>query len=184
MNEFQNVQNNKLKRKLKNRHIQFIALGSAVGTGLFLGASSTIFSTGPSVILGYLLAGLLVFFIMRQLGEMATNEPMAGSSSYFATNYVNKFLGFLAGWNYWVEYVLVGMAELTAVAAYMQYWFPHLATWKTALLFFILVNAVNLTTVKAYGEAEFWFSSIKIIAICAMILTGSYILFFDPSLVP
>jgi L-asparagine transporter-like permease len=184
MNKTQNVDNNKLKRKLKNRHIQFIALGSAVGTGLFLGASSTIFSTGPSVILGYLLAGLLVFFIMRQLGEMATNEPIVGSSSYFATTYVNNFLGFLAGWNYWVEYVLVGMAELIAVAAYMQYWLPNLATWQTSLIFFLLINAINLTTVKAYGEIEFWFSSIKIFAICAMILTGSYILFFDPSLVP
>ncbi|MDR1418688.1 MAG: amino acid permease [Endomicrobium sp.] len=184
MKEIQNTQNNKLKRKLKNRHIQFIALGSAVGTGLFLGASSTIFSTGPSVLLGYLVAGLLVFFIMRQLGEMVTNEPMAGSSSYFANVYVSNFLGFLAGWNYWVEYVLVGMAELIAVAAYMQYWFPNLATWQTSLFFFLLINAINLATVKAYGEIEFWFSSIKIIAICAMILTGSYILFFNPSLVP
>ncbi|MDR1243941.1 MAG: amino acid permease [Endomicrobium sp.] len=184
MNETQNLQNTKLKRKLKNRHIQFIALGSAVGTGLFLGASSTIFSTGPSVILGYLLGGLLVFFIMRQLGEMATNEPMAGSSSYFATTYVGNFLGFLAGWNYWVEYVLVGIAELIAVAAYAQYWFPNIATWKTSLVFFILINAINLATVKAYGEIEFWFSSIKVFTICAMILAGSYLLFFNPSLVP
>ncbi|MDR0724276.1 MAG: amino acid permease [Endomicrobium sp.] len=184
MKETQNIKNNKLNRKLKNRHIQFIALGSAIGTGLFLGAGSTIFSTGPSVILGYLIAGLLVFFVMRQLGEMVTNEPMAGSSSYFANVYVSNFLGFLAGWNYWVEYVLVGMAELIAVAAYMQYWFPNLATWQTSLFFFLLINAINLATVKAYGEIEFWFSSIKIIAICAMILTGSYILFFNPSLVP
>jgi L-asparagine transporter-like permease len=183
MKEVQNIENNKLKRKLKNRHIQFIALGSAVGTGLFLGTSSTIFSTGPSVILGYLLAGILVFFVMRQLGEMATNEPMAGSSSYFANVYISNFLGFLAGWNYWIEYVLVGMAELIAVAAYMQYWFPNIATWQTSLIFFVLINIVNLATVKAYGEIEFLFSSIKIIAICAMILAGSYILFFNPSLV-
>ncbi|MDR0723924.1 MAG: amino acid permease [Endomicrobium sp.] len=173
-----------LKRNLKNRHIQFISLGGAVGTGLFLGVGGAIFAAGPSVILGYLISGIIIFLIMRQLGEMNTQDPSAGSSSYFAYKYWGDFPGFLAGWNYWALQVLVGIAELTAVAAYTQYWFAHLATWKTALLFFILVNAVNLTTVKAYGEVEFWFSSIKIIAICAMILTGSYILFFNPSLVP
>jgi L-asparagine transporter-like permease len=173
-----------LKRKLKNRHIQFIALGSAVGTGLFLGSASAIFSTGPSVILAYLLAGFLVFLVMRQLGEMSTQEPVAGSSSYFADKYWSRFAGFLAGWNYWADYVLVGIAELIAVAGYMQYWFPGIAVWKTALFFFLLVNAVNLLTVKAYGEVEFWFSSIKIITICAMIVVGGYILFFNSGLIP
>ncbi|MDR1418686.1 MAG: amino acid permease [Endomicrobium sp.] len=173
-----------LKRKLQNRHIQFIALGGSVGTGLFLGAGSAIFAAGPSVLLGYLISGLIIFLIMRQLGEMNTQDPSAGSSSYFAYKYWGDFPGFLAGWNYWIEYVLAGITELTAVAAYTQYWFPDIAAWKIALFFFMLINGINLTTVKAYGEVEFWFSSIKIIAICAMILTGSYILFFNPSLVP
>jgi L-asparagine transporter-like permease len=177
-------ENGGLKRKLKNRHIQFIALGSSVGTGLFLGSASAIFSTGPSVILAYLLAGFLVFLVMRQLGEMITQESAAGSSSYFADKYWSRFAGFLAGWNYWADYVLVGIAELIAVAGYMQYWFPGIAVWKTALLFFLLVNAVNLLTVKAYGEVEFWFSSIKIITVCAMILVGGYILFFNSGLIP
>jgi L-asparagine transporter-like permease len=176
-------QTSSLKRKLKNRHIQFIALGSAIGTGLFLGASAAIFSTGPSIILGYLLTGFLVFLIMRQLGEMITNESAAGSSSYFAYKYWGDFPGFLAGWNYWVEYVLVGIAELIATAAYVQYWFPNLEAWQISLFFFILVNFVNLMTVKAYGEIEFWFSSVKIFAVCAMILTGLYILIFNPDLV-
>ena len=176
-------QESSLNRKLKNRHIQFIALGGAVGTGLFLGASNTIFLTGTSTVFGYLLTGFICFLIMRQLGEMSTNEPSAGSSSYFAYTYWGKFPGFLAGWNYWVEYVLVGIVELTAMAAYMQQWFPNLATWKSALFFFTLINIINLTTVKAYGEIEFWFSSIKITALCAMILTGGYILFFDPNLI-
>ncbi|MDR2351522.1 MAG: amino acid permease [Endomicrobium sp.] len=178
------IQESSLKRNLTNRHIQFIALGSAVGTGLFLGSASAIFSTGPSVILAYLLAGFLVFLIMRQLGEMITQEPATGSSSYFAEKYWSRFAGFLAGWNYWADYVLVGIAELIAVAAYMQYWFPEIAVWKTALFFFLLVNAVNLLTVKAYGEVEFWFSSIKIFAVCAMILAGGYILFFNSGLIP
>ena len=113
---------------------------------------------------------------MRQLGEMETEEPMTGSFSYFAYKYWGKFPGFLSGWNYLIQYVLVGIAELTAVAAYAQYWFPTLATWKTALLFFILINAINLTAVKAYAEIEFWFSIIKVTAICAMILAGGGLL--------
>jgi L-asparagine transporter-like permease len=177
-------QESTLKRKLKSRHIQFIALGGSIGTGLFLGAGSAIFAAGPSVLLGYLISGATIFLIMRQLGEMDTEEPMASSFSYFAYKYWGKFSGFLAGWNYWILYVLIGITELTATAAYAQYWFPHIATWKTALFFFALINVVNLITVKAYGEIEFGFSIIKIIAICAMILTGSYILFFNPSLVP
>lgn len=176
-------QESNLKRKLTNRHIQFIAIGGAVGTGLFLGTGSTISVAGPAVILGYLIAGLSIFLIMRQLGEMETEEPMTGSFSYFAYKYWGKFPGFLSGWNYWIQYVLVGIAELTAVAAYVQYWFPTLATWKTALFFFMLINAINLTAVKAYAEIEFWFSIIKVTAICAMILVGGYILIVNTSLV-
>ncbi|MDR3256104.1 MAG: amino acid permease [Endomicrobium sp.] len=177
------MQESHLKRKLQNRHIQLIALGGAVGTGLFLGAGNTVFVAGPSVILGYLIAGMIIFLIMRQLGEMNTQDPAAGSSSYFAYKYWGKFPGFLAGWNYWIEYILVGIAELTAVTAYMQYWFPGLSTWKTALFFFVVINIINLVTVKAYGEIEFWGSSVKVFVICTMILTGGYILIFDPNLV-
>jgi L-asparagine transporter-like permease len=177
------IGNTNLKRNLTNRHIQFIALGGAVGTGLFLGAGSAISTAGPSVILGYLIAGFIIFLIMRQIGEMNTQDPSAGSSSYFAYKYLGNFSGFLAGWNCLILQVLVGITELTAVAAYTQYWFANIATWKTALFFFVLINIVNLLTVKAYGEVEFWFSSIKVFAICAMILAGGYILFFDPNLV-
>ncbi|MDR3195502.1 MAG: amino acid permease [Endomicrobium sp.] len=176
-------QESSLKRNLSNRHIQFIALGGAIGTGLFLGAGSAIFAAGPAVLLGYLISGIMAFFIMRQLGEMDTEEPMAGSFSYFAYKYWGDFPGFLAGWNYWILYVMIGIVELTAVAAYAQYWFPGLDTWKTALFFFTLISAVNVATVKIYGEMEFAFSIVKITAICAMILAGGYILFFDPSLV-
>jgi L-asparagine transporter-like permease len=179
----QQSEKSKLKRNLTNRHIQFIALGGAVGTGLFLGAGRAIFVAGPAVLLGYLVAGIIVFLIMRQLGEMNTQDPSAGSSSYFAYKYWSAFPGFLAGWNCWFEYALAGITELTAVAAYTQYWLPNIPTWKTASFFFILVNVINLLTVKAFGEVEFWFSSIKVFAICAMILAGGYILLFDPSLV-
>ncbi|MDR3071024.1 MAG: amino acid permease [Endomicrobium sp.] len=179
----QQPQEGNLKRNLKNRHIQFIALGGTIGTGLFLGTGSAIFLAGPSVLLGYLVTGLAIFLIMRQLGEMNTEEPTAGSFSYFAYKYCGDFPGFLAGWNYWIQYVLVAIAELTAVAAYTQYWFPTLATWKAALFFFIIINSVNLAVVKIYGEVEFWFSAIKIAAMCAMILTGGYVLWLNPNLI-
>ncbi|MDR3177891.1 MAG: amino acid permease [Campylobacteraceae bacterium] len=174
----------KLHRALKNRHIQLIALGGAVGTGLFLGTGPAISSAGPSVLVGYAFVGFLAFLIMRQLGEMMTEEPSAGSFSYFAYKYWGDFAGFLAGWNYWILYVMVSISELTAVAAYMQFWFPELPTWISALIFFIAINVINFSTVRVFGEVEFWFSIIKISAIIAMILFGLYILFLNTSLVP
>lgn len=165
-----------LQRGLKNRHIQLIALGGAIGTGLFLGIAQTIQSAGPSVLLGYALAGTIAFFIMRQLGEMVVEEPVAGTFSYFANRYWGEFAGFMSGWNYWVLYILVGMAELSAIGIYMQYWWPELPTWISALIFFIAINAINLTNVKMFGELEFWFSIIKVVAIIGMIAFGGYLL--------
>ncbi|MDR0217810.1 MAG: amino acid permease [Enterobacteriaceae bacterium] len=165
-----------LKRGLKNRHIQLIALGGSVGTGLFLGIAQTIKMAGPSVLLGYAIAGVIAFLIMRQLGEMVVEEPVAGSFSHFAYKYWGGFAGFLSGWNYWAMFVLVGMAELTAVGVYIQYWWPDIPTWVSAAVFFVLINAVNLVNVRMYGEAEFWFSMIKVSAIIGMIGYGSYLL--------
>ena len=165
-----------LKRGLKNRHIQLIALGGAIGTGLFLGIAQTIKMAGPSVILGYAIGGFIAFLIMRQLGEMVVEEPVAGSFSHFAYKYWGNFAGFASGWNYWVLYVLVAMAELSAVGIYMHYWWPDLPTWISAAVFFILINAINLANVKIYGEMEFWFAIIKVAAIIAMILFGGWLL--------
>ncbi|TWI45539.1 aromatic amino acid transport protein AroP [Pseudomonas duriflava] len=165
-----------LHRGLKNRHIQLIALGGSIGTGLFLGIAQTINMAGPSVILGYVIAGAIAFLIMRQLGEMVVEEPVAGTFSHFANRYWSPFAGFMSGWNYWVLYVLVGMAELTAVGLYVQYWWPDIPTWASTAVFFVLVNIVNLSHVKLYGEFEFWFALIKIIAIISMILFGSWLL--------
>src|SRR5690606_2211764 len=165
-----------LTRGLKNRHIQLIALGGAIGTGLFLGSAGVMQSAGPSMILGYAIGGFIAFLIMRQLGEMIVQEPVAGSFSHFAHKYWGSFAGFLSGWNYWVLYVLVGMAELTAVGKYVQYWYPDIPTWATALAFFALINLINLANVKAFGEAEFWFAIIKVGAIVGMIVLGLYLL--------
>jgi L-asparagine transporter-like permease len=177
------VVNSGLHRGLKNRHIQLIAFGGAIGTGLFLAVSGAIAITGPAIILGYLIAGLFIFLFMRQLGEMDTEEPMAGSFGYFANKYWGKFPGFLAGYNYWILYIIVAIAELTGTAAYIHFWFPNIPTWITVLFFFIIINMINLTTVEAYGEMEFWFASIKIAAICAIIAIGFYILVINPHLI-
>lgn len=170
----------KMKRGLKNRHLQMIALGGAIGTGLFYGSTSTIALAGPSVMLAYLIGGIVIFFIMRMLGEMAVDEPVSGSFSYYATKYWGKFPGFLSGWNYWFNYVLVSMAELTAVGIYMQYWYPDLPQWLAALVCLIVITAVNLINVSIYGEFEFWMALIKISAIVLMIVLGLYLLLESP----
>ena len=166
----------KLSRGLQNRHVQLIALGGAIGTGLFLGVSTTVQLTGPAVLLGYALGGFIAFMIMRQLGEMVVEEPVAGSFSHFANKYWHPFAGFASGWNYWMLYVLVGMAELTAIGTFVHFWLPNIPVWVSAAFFFVLVNLVNLVNVRIYGEFEFWFSIIKVVAIVAMIAFGSYLL--------
>ena len=171
-----NTEPQELKRGLKSRHIQLIALGGAIGTGLFLGIAQTIKMAGPSVLLGYGIAGVIAFLIMRQLGEMVVDEPVAGSFSYFADKYCGHLPGFLSGWNYWVLYVLVSMVELTAVGIYVQYWWPDVPTWVSALIFFCAINAISLLNVKAFGEMEFWFALIKVVAIIGMIVFGAYLL--------
>ncbi|MEG0487998.1 MAG: amino acid permease [Acinetobacter sp.] len=165
-----------LHRGLKNRHIQLIAMGGAIGTGLFLGSAQVIQSAGPSIILGYAIGGLIAFLIMRQLGEMIVEEPVAGSFSHFANKYWGKFPGFLAGWNYWILYILVAMTELTAVAKYINYWWPHIPAWISVLFFFVVITIVNLANVKFYGESEFWLSIIKVAAVVSMIVFGLYLL--------
>ena len=165
-----------LQRGLKNRHIQLIAMGGAIGTGLFLGSAQVIQSAGPSIILGYAIGGLIAFLIMRQLGEMIVHEPVAGSFSHFANKYWGKFPGFLAGWNYWILYILVAMTELTAVAKYINYWWPFIPAWASVLFFFIVITLVNLGNVKFYGESEFWLAIIKVAAVISMIIFGIFLL--------
>ena len=166
-----------MKRGLKNRHLQMIALGGAIGTGLFYGSASTIALAGPAVMLSYLIGGVVIFFIMRMLGEMAVDEPVSGSFSYYATKYWGKFPGFLSGWNYWFNYVLVSMAELTAVGIYMQFWYPDMPQWIAALVCLVVITVVNLINVRLYGEFEFWMALVKISAIVLMIVLGLCLLF-------
>ena len=169
-------QEGSLKRGLSNRHIQLIALGGAIGTGLFLGIAETIRLAGPAVIIGYAIGGFISFLIVRQLGEMVVEEPVAGSFSHFANKYWGNYAGFLSGWSYWVFFVLAGMAELTAVGIYIQFWWPGTPTWVSALIFFLVINAINLFNVKYFGEMEFWFAIVKVLAIIGMIVFGAYLL--------
>ena len=155
-----------LHRGLHNRHIQLIALGGAIGTGLFLGIGPAIQMAGPAVLLGYGVAGIIAFLIMRQLGEMVVEEPVSGSFAHFAYKYWGPFAGFLSGWNYWVMFVLVGMAELTAAGIYMQYWFPDVPTWIWAAAFFIIINAVNLV-ILSLAVIMFSFGGLELIGITA-----------------
>lgn len=170
---------NKMRRGLKNRHLQMIALGTAVGTGLFYGSTATIAMAGPSVSLSYLVGGIIIFLIVRMLGEMSVEEPVSGSFSHYAAKYWGAFPGFLAGWNYWFLYILVSMAELSAVSIYLGYWFPDLPKWVGVLVCLLIITAINLVTVSAYGEIEFWMAFIKISAVIGMILLGSYYIFTD-----
>lgn len=134
---------------------------------------------GPAVTVSYLIGGIIIFFIMRMLGEMSVDEPVAGSFSHYASKYWSPLAGFVAGWNYWFLYIIVSMAELTAVSIYVGYWLPDLPHWISALVCIVVITAINLINVKMYGEIEFWMSLIKVSAIICMIVLGLGILFSD-----
>lgn len=164
--------NNELKRGLEQKHITLMSLGAAIGVGLFLGSASAIKVAGPAILIGYMIGGLAMFFIMRALGEMAVQKPVAGSFSRYAREYMSPVFGFLTGWNYWFIWVVTCMAEITAVGIYMEYWFPGVPRWIWALAALVIMSLVNLIAVKVYGELEFWFALIKIITIIFMIVVG------------
>lgn len=168
-----------LQRNLKSRHIQMIALGCAIGTGLFYGASDTIATVGPAAILAYAIGGLFIYFVVRALGEMAVYHPVSGSFSEYAYRYWGEFPGFFAGWNYWFLYIGVSMAELSVIGFYVQYWLPDLPTWIPTLVLFIIITLANLMNVRLFGELEFWGSLIKVTALGLMIVFGLAILIFN-----
>ncbi|RAL20811.1 proline-specific permease ProY [Thermoflavimicrobium daqui] len=167
MNESEN-----LKRGLKNRHIQLIAIGGAIGVGLFLGSAKAIQAAGPSLMISYLIFGVIVFFMMRALGEMILYKPISGSFSDYAQEFIGPWAGFFTGWTYWFAWIVTGMAEITAVGKYMTFWFPNLPQWIPALIALIFVYLINLVAVKLFGEFEFWFALIKIVTILALLVIG------------
>jgi L-asparagine transporter-like permease len=168
-----------LRRALKNRHIQMIALGGAIGTGLFYGSSESIQLAGPSILLAYLIGGAVIFMVMRALGEMSVDDPVSGAFSHYAYKSWSSRAGFVSGWNYWFNYIAVAMAELSIVGGYVNYWFPDIPAWLSASFFLVAITAVNLIGVKAFGEFEFWFAIIKVVAVVGMIVLGVAVIVFQ-----
>ena len=167
-----------LKRGLSARHIRFMALGSAIGTGLFYGSAAAIQMAGPAVLLAYLIGGAAVFMVMRALGEMAVHNPVSGSFGHYASTYLGPMSGFILGWTYAFEMIIVCLADVTAFGIYMGFWFPEVARWIWVLGIVLLIGGLNLCSVKVFGEMEFWLSLLKVAAIVAMILAGFGIMLF------
>ncbi len=163
---------NQLSRGLKNRHVQLIALGGTIGTGLFLGAGQSIHLAGPSIILAYGIAGLACFLLMRALGELLVSDVESNSFVFFIKKYLGEKMGFVIGWTYWMCWIAIAMAEVTASGLYVQFWFPNIPIWLTGLVLLLILFIINIVAVSAFGETEFWLAIIKIVAIVALILIG------------
>ena len=161
-----------LARNLKNRHVQLIAIGGTIGTGLFLGSGQSIRLAGPSIILAYILTGMVCFLLMRALGELLLSNLDYHSFVEAVREYLGDTAGFITGWTYWICWVTIAMAEMTAIGIYVQLWLPGVPQWVPGLVFLIILLGVNLITVGAFGEVEFWFSLIKIVAIIGLIVAG------------
>ncbi|MDP9529007.1 amino acid permease [Pseudomonas protegens] len=167
-----------LNRGLSTRHIRFIALGSAIGTGLFYGSAAAIKQAGPSVLLAYLIGGAAIYLTMRALGEMAVRNPVSGSFGHYASCYLGRFPGFLTGWSYAFSMLMVCLADVTAFGVYMSLWFPDTPRWIWVLSIVLGIGALNLCSVRIFGEMEFWLSLLKVAAIIAMIGGGFAVLLF------
>ena len=161
-----------LRRNLTNRHIQLIAIGGAIGTGLFMGSGKTISLAGPSIIFVYMIIGFMLFFVMRAMGELLLSNLEYKSFSDFASDLLGPWAGYFTGWTYWFCWVVTGMADVVAITAYAQFWFPELSDWVASLAVIVLLLSLNLATVKMFGEMEFWFAMIKIVAIIGLIVVG------------
>ncbi|WP_225425863.1 amino acid permease [Furfurilactobacillus siliginis] len=168
-----------LSRALKSRHVQLIAIGGTIGTGLFLGAGQSIHLAGPAIILVYMLTGLMCFLLMRALGELLMSDLSQHSFIDFIDRYVGPKTGFAVGWTYWVAWITIAMAEITAVGLYIKFWFPNIPQWIPGFIILLILMGLNLVTVEAFGETEFWFSIIKIVAIIALIVIGLVMVAFS-----
>jgi len=171
------LQGEQLERGLEERHVQLMAIGGAIGVGLFLGSATAIKMAGPALLLAYAGGGLILYIIMRALGEMAVEHPIAGSFSAYAYEFISPLLGFMTGWSYWFMWIVTCMAETTAVGIYIQFWFPSFPAWATAFICIVLLTLVNLTAASLFGELEFWFALIKVVTIIVMIVVGAIMMF-------
>ncbi|MCY1053191.1 amino acid permease, partial [Mammaliicoccus sciuri] len=170
--------NNNLKRELTSRQMQMIAIGGTIGVGLFMGASSTIKWTGPSVLLAYAIAGVFVFLIMRALGEMVYVYPDTGSFAKFANDYIHPSFSFVTAASSTFNWIIVGMSEVIAVGSYFKFWWPDLPSWIPGLAVVLILLSANLVSVKWFGEFEFWFAAVKVVTIILMIIAGLGLIIF------
>ncbi|GAA4371286.1 D-serine/D-alanine/glycine transporter [Paeniglutamicibacter cryotolerans] len=161
-----------LERALSNRHIQLMAIGGAIGTGLFMGSGKTISVAGPSVIFVYMIIGFMLFFVMRAMGELLLSNLAYKNFSDFAGDLLGPWASFFTGWTYWFCWIVTGIADVVAIAHYVAFWWPNLPLWIPAVACILILLGLNLPTVRAFGETEFWFALIKIVAILALIVTG------------
>ncbi|MFC4224701.1 D-serine/D-alanine/glycine transporter [Lysinibacter cavernae] len=166
----------KLARNLSNRHLQLIAIGGAIGTGLFMGSGKTISLAGPSILLVYAIIGFALFFVMRALGELLLSNLNYRSFADFAGDLLGPWATFFTGWTYWLCWIVTGIADVVAVAGYIAFWAPDVEPWIPGLGLIVVLLVLNLPTVRNFGEIEFWFALIKIVAIGALVVVGVYML--------
>lgn len=172
------TQHQQLHRSLAPRHLNMIAIGGAIGTGLFVASGASISGAGPGgALLAYGAIGFMVFLLMQSLGEMATYMPVADSFEAYGTRFISPSFGFAQGWNYWYNWAITVAAELVAAALVMGYWFPRVPSWIWSLSFLVILFLLNAISVKAFGESEFWFASIKVIAVIVFLVAGVLMIF-------
>ncbi|CAK8054360.1 amino acid permease [Eupransor demetentiae] len=170
--------NGEMHRSLKTRHVSMIALGGSIGTGLFVASGESIASAGPmGAIAAYLAIGIMVYFLMTSLGEMATYSPTTGSFSDYAGKYVDPALGFALGWNYWFNWAITLAVDIVAVGLVSQFWFPHVPSWIFSGIALVVIFLINVFSVSNFGEAEYWLSMIKVVTICAFLAVGVLTIF-------
>ena len=168
-----NLESGELQRGLKSRHLNMIAMGGAIGTGIFLAMGDTIHQAGVGgALTAYGLIGIMVYFLITSLGEMATYMPISGSFSAYANKFIDPALGFALGWNYWYNWAITIAAEMVAGGLVMKYWFPNVKPVLWSLLFLIIIVGLNVLSSKAFGESEYWFASIKVVTVIVFLLIG------------
>lgn len=171
--EMDGTKENELKRGLKARHLNMIAIGGAIGTGIFLALGATINQAGPGgALVAYISIGIMVYFLMTSLGEMATFMPVSGSFGTYASKFIDPSLGFALGWNYWYNWAITVAAEMVAGALLMKYWFPDVPAIIWSVLFLVLIVTLNFLSARAYGESEFWFAGIKVVTVIVFLIVG------------
>ena len=168
----------KLKRSLKARHMNMIAIGGAIGTGLFVAGGESVSQAGPGgALLAYSLIGIMVYFLMTSLGEMATYMPVSGSFGTYAARFVDEAFGFALGWNYWFNWAITLAAELVASALIMKYWFPDTPSIVWSALFFVLIFGLNYMSTRLFGESEFIFAGVKVMTVIVFLFVGALLIF-------